>query len=69
MKGYAEEKRAQDLARRLTGPAFDVYMRLPDEDAEKIGEELQKGCKREQQNREESLHELCTECDSPTKRP
>ena len=32
LKEYSGEKCAQDLAHRLEGRAFDIYMRLSDED-------------------------------------
>ncbi len=45
LKGYEGEKAAQNLASKLAGSAFDVYMRLPIEDrkkAENIKSELLK---------------------------
>ena len=32
IKGYADETKAQFLASKLLPPAFDVYMRLPNDD-------------------------------------
>ena len=32
IKGHANEKKAQFVASKLSGPAFDVYMRLSDDD-------------------------------------
>ena len=61
LKGYTGEKCAQDLASRLDGPAFDVYMRLSTEDrkkADKIKEELLKEFEKGQLNREEAIFEL-----------
>ena len=61
LKGYSGEKCAQDLASRLDGPAFDVYMRLSTEDrksVEKIKEELLKEFEKGQLDREEAIFEL-----------
>ena len=61
IKGYTGEKRTQDLASRLDGPAFDVYMRLSTENrknVEKIREELLKEFEKGQLNREEAIIEL-----------
>lgn len=61
LKWYTEEKCAQDLASRLDGPAFDVYMRLSTEDkkkVDKIKEELLKEFEKGQLNREEAMFEL-----------
>ena len=61
LKGYTGEKCAQDLASRLDGPAFDVYMRLSTEDrkkVDKIKEELLKEFEKGQLNREEAIFEL-----------
>ena len=61
LKGYTGEKCAQDLASRLDGPAFDVYMRLSTEDrkkADKIKEELLEEFEKGQLNREEAIFEL-----------
>lgn len=61
IKGYEGEKKAQFLASLLMPPAFDVYMRLSDDDKkdpEKIEEGLLKEFQRGQLNREEAIHIL-----------
>ncbi len=61
LKGYNEEKAAQNLASKLEGPAFDVYMRLSaDErkDAEKIKTELLREFERGYLDRETAISEL-----------
>ena len=61
LKGYTGEKLAQDLASRLDGPAFDVYMRLSTEDrkkVDKIKEDLLKEFEKGKLNREEAISEL-----------
>ena len=61
LKGYDAVKQAQNLAGRLSGPAFDVYLRLSADDQKdpsKIKEELFKEFKRGQQDREEAISEL-----------
>ena len=61
LKGYQDEKAAQNLASRLEGRAFDVYMRLSEEDkkdAEKIKGELLKEFEKGNQDRETAIHEL-----------
>ena len=61
LKGYDGEKKAQNLASRLAGPAFDVYLRLSEgdqKDVDKISTELLKEFKRGQQDREEAIAEL-----------
>lgn len=61
LKGYSEEKCAQNLASRLEGPAFDIYLRLSDGDRKKVSkikEELLKEFERGQLNREEALFTL-----------
>ena len=63
LKDYVDEKKANFLASRLVGPAFDVYMRLSDEhkkDFEQIKAELKKEFERGKLNREEALHVLQT---------
>ena len=60
-KGYSGEKCPQDLASRLEGSAFDIYMRLSEEDKKdvsKIKAELLKEFESGQQDREETLYEL-----------
>ena len=61
LKDYADEKKANFLASRLVGPAFDVYMRLSDEKKKSFDEikaELKKEFERGQLNREEALSVL-----------
>ena len=61
LKDYADEKKANFLASRLVGPAFDVYMRLSDEKKKSFDEikaELKKEFERMQLNREEALSVL-----------
>ena len=61
LKGYTAEKKAQALASKLEGPAFDVYLRLSNEDkqkSEKIEAELLKEFERGRSNREEALSQL-----------
>ncbi len=61
LKGYDGEKAAQNLASKLEGPAFDVYMRLSCEDKkkpEKIKSELLKEFEKGKQDREEAIFEL-----------
>ena len=58
LKDYVDEKKANFLASRLVGPAFDVYMRLTDanrKDFDQIKDELKKEFERGQLNREEAL--------------
>ena len=61
LKGYDGEKKAQNLASRLSGPAFEVYLRMTDDDQKddtKIEAELLKEFKRGKQDREEAIAEL-----------
>ena len=61
LKGYQDQKAAQNLASRLEGRAFDVYMRLSEEDkkdVEKIKGELLKEFEKGNQDRETAIHEL-----------
>ena len=61
LKGYQDEKAAQNLASRLEGRAFDVYMRLSQDDkkdVEKIKSELLKEFEKGNQDREMAIHEL-----------
>ncbi len=63
LKGYENEKAAQNLASRLEGRAFDVYMRLSDADKKefsKIKAEVLKEFERGNQDREVAIHELST---------
>ena len=61
LKGYENEKCAQNIASRLEARAFDVYMRLGNEDKknpDKVKEELLKEFERGKQDRELAIHEL-----------
>ena len=61
IKGHADEKKAQFLASKLVGPAFDVYMRCSDDDKkdfDTIKEELLKEFEKGQFNRDEAIHIL-----------
>ena len=61
LKGYEGQKAAQNLASKLEGRAFDVYMRLPPEEREDeqiIKTELLKEFERGNQNREEAIYQL-----------
>ena len=61
LKGYENEKAAQNLASRLEGRAFDVYMRLDTEDkkkSEKIKAELLEEFECGKQNRELAVTQL-----------
>ena len=61
LNGYSGEKSAQNLASRLEGPAFDVYIRLATEDKndfDKIKAELLKEFERGQVDREGAIAEL-----------
>ena len=72
LKDYADEKKANFLASRLIGPAFEVYMRLTDADKEdfaKIKEELLKEFERGQLNREEALNILKDRVRAPDESP
>ena len=61
LKGYEGEKAAYNLASRLEGRAFDVYLRLSDADKKdpgKINSELLKEFESGYQDRELAIHEL-----------
>jgi len=61
LKGYEDEKCAENIASRLEGRAFDVYMRLGNEDKknpDKVKEELLNEFERRKQDRELAIHEL-----------
>ena len=63
IKGYTDEKKAQFLASKLLQPAFDVYMRLSDDDKkdfDKVKAELLKEFEKGQLNREEAIKLLST---------
>ena len=72
IKGHADEKKAQFVASKLSGPAFDVYMRLSNDDKkdfEKIKEQLKKEFERGQLNREEAIHVLSSRHRKPEESP
>ena len=72
LKDYADEKKANFLASRLVGPAFDVYMRLSDEKKkvfDEIKAELKKEFERGQLNREEALSVLQNRSRGPEESP
>lgn len=61
LKGYESEKAAQNIASRLEGRAFDVYLRLSDadrKDVEKVKAELLKEFERGNLDREEAINQL-----------
>ena len=63
LKGYDNEKIAQDLARKLEGRAFDEYMCLADtdkKDASKIKNDLLKEFQVGSQDREEAINKVTT---------
>ena len=64
VKGYdADDKKANYLASKLTGPAFDVYMRLEDDDKKKfdtLTQELKREFEKGNLDREEALQILST---------
>ena len=63
IKGYTDEKKAQFLASKLLQPAFDVYMRMSDEDRkdfDKVKKELLTEFEKGQLNREEAIKLLST---------
>ena len=72
IKGHTDEKKAQFVASKLSGPAFDVYMRLSDGDKKdftKIKEQLKKEFERGQLNREEAIHILGSRLRKPDESP
>ena len=61
LEGYKGLKAAQLIASKLQGPAFDVYLRLPEEDkknVDKVTKELLAEFEKGQLNREEAIQEL-----------
>ena len=61
LKGYNDEKKAQYMASKLDGPAFDVYIRQSVDDKKqftKIKDELLKEFERGQLNRDEAIQKL-----------
>ena len=72
LKDYADEKKTNFLASRLTGPAFEVYMRLTDDNKknfDEIKKELKKDFERGQLNREEALSVLSSRRRGPKESP
>ena len=72
LKGYDEEKTAQFTASKLSSAAFDVYMRLSDEDKKnfpRLKEELLKEFEKGQLNREEAIHLLANRRREPEESP
>ncbi len=72
LKDYVDEKKANFLASRLVGPAFEVYMRLSAEhkkDSDQITTELKKEFERGQLNREEALSILGSRMRGSTESP
>ena len=72
IKEYADEKKAQFLASKLVGPAFDVYMRLSDDDKKqfpRIKAELLNEFEKGQLNREEAIHLLADRRRQPDESP
>lgn len=69
VKGYdADDKKANYLASKLTGPAFDVYMRLTDDEKkvfETIKKELSKEFEKGNLDREEAIQILSTRTQLP----
>ena len=61
MKGYTDEKLSYCLAEKLQGAAFNVFLRMSDDDQKdlkKLKTELFKEFKKEERNREEAVTEL-----------
>ena len=61
LKGYTGLKAAWHIASKLEGPAFDVYLRLPEDDKKdvaKIKKELLAEFEKGQLNREEAIQKL-----------
>ena len=58
LKEYDDKKRAQNPASRLEGPAFDVYLRLDQDDRKninKLKDELLKESESGRRNKEEAV--------------
>ena len=63
LKGYEDEKAAQNLASRLEGRAFDVYMRLSatdKKDVDKVQTEFMNEFELSNQDREMAMYEWTT---------
>ena len=61
LKGFEGEKAAQNLASRLKGKAFDVYLPLSEEDKkdpDKLKDELMKEFELGNKDREIAVHQL-----------
>ena len=61
LKRFEDQKAAKNLASKLEGRAFDVYLRLSTEDRkqeQKMRAELLKEFERDNKDREEAIHEL-----------
>ena len=72
LKGHNGVKSAQFVASRLDGRAFDVYLRLSDDDKKsfnRIKEELLKEFQRGNQDREVAIHELSSRSRLPQEAP
>ena len=72
LKDYADEKKANFLASRLSGPAFEVYMRLTEDNKKALDEikkELKKEFERGQLNQEEALNVLNNRKRGPKESP
>ena len=72
LKGHGALKSAQFLGSRLEGRAFDVYMRLCEDDKKnpiKIKEELLKEFQRGNQDRDVAIHELSSRSRLPQETP
>ena len=72
LKGYTGEKAAQNLASRLEGRAFDVYLRLSDEDKKSfdtIKQELLKEFEKGHMDREEAISTLASRSQNEDESP
>ena len=72
IKGHTDETKAQFVASKLSGPAFDVYMRLSEDDRKEydtIKEELTKEFEKGQLNRDEAIHLLSDRRRKPDESP
>ena len=72
LKGYEHEKAAQNIASRLEGCTFEIYMRLGSSDKknpEKLRDELLKEFERGNQDREVANNELASRTRSSDESP
>ena len=72
LKGYTGENAAQNLASRLEGRAFDVYLRLSNEDKksfDRIKQELLKKFEQGHMNREEAISKLASRSQNEDESP